>query len=79
MVQSFRPDGKIRVKHFVCGNHPISLHLEEAFLSPQELIDLANEEIERNVLGELDGETKVNTLDEAVAIIKKTNVVFIPE
>ena len=76
MIQSFRPDGKIQIFHWVCGNHPISLHLEEDFMTEEELINIANEEIVR---GEVGKRIKVTTIEEAIEVIKESGVVYLDD
>lgn len=64
----------IRMKHFVCGNHPISLHLAEDFVTPVWVIDLANQEIEHR---EVERTEPVKNLREAIEVLDESKIVYI--
>jgi len=69
-------DDRIKILSWASGNNPISLHLEEEFVTPEWLINTANLEIEH---GEVKRTIKVTTLQEAVEVIKESGIVYFPE
>ena len=51
----------------------MSTQLKEVFMTPQELINLANQEIERK---EVQKTTKVTTMEEAIGVMKESMIVY---